>query len=63
MAGTSPAMTNAGTLIKCCLVSLRVDGAARLIARGKAHNAAPIACARKLLIYAQRGTPENTGAI
>lgn len=34
---------------------------ARLIARGKAHNAALIACARKLLIYAntvvQRGTP------
>ena len=33
----------------------------RLIARGKAHNAALIACARKLLIYAntvvQRGTP------
>ena len=34
---------------------------ARLIAAGKAHNAALIACARKLLIYAntvvQRGTP------
>ena len=34
---------------------------ARLIANGKAHNAALIACARKLLIYAdtvvQRGTP------
>jgi len=34
---------------------------ARLTARGKAHNAALIACARKLLIYAntvvQRGTP------
>jgi transposase len=34
---------------------------ARLIARGKAHKAALIACARKLLIYAntvvQRGTP------
>jgi transposase len=34
---------------------------ARLIARGKAHNLALIACARKLLIYAntvvQRGTP------
>ena len=33
----------------------------RLIAAGKAHNAALIACARKLLIYAntvvQRGTP------
>jgi transposase len=33
----------------------------RLIARGKAHNAALIACARKLLVYAntvvQRGTP------
>jgi transposase len=33
----------------------------RLIARGKAHNAALVACARKLLIYAntvvQRGTP------
>ena len=34
---------------------------ARLIARGKAHNSALVACARKLLIYAntvvQRGTP------
>jgi transposase len=34
---------------------------ARLIARGKAHNAALVACARKLLIYANtvvaRGTP------
>jgi hypothetical protein len=34
---------------------------ARLIAKGKAHNAALIACARKLLIYAntvvERGTP------
>jgi transposase len=34
---------------------------ARLVARGKAHNAALIACARKLLIYANtvvaRGTP------
>jgi transposase len=34
---------------------------ARLTAKGKAHNAALIACARKLLIYAntvvQRGTP------
>jgi transposase len=34
---------------------------ARLIARGKAHNLALIACARKLLVYAntvvQRGTP------
>ena len=33
----------------------------RLKARGKAHNAALVACARKLLIYAntvvQRGTP------
>ena len=33
----------------------------RLVARGKAHNAALVACARKLLIYAntvvQRGTP------
>ena len=41
----------------------------RLIARGKAHNSALIACARKLLIYAntvvQRGTPwtENPAAI
>ena len=34
---------------------------ARLTARGKAHNAALVACARKLLIYAntvvERGTP------
>jgi transposase len=34
---------------------------ARLIAAGKSHNVALIACARKLLIYAntvvQRGTP------
>lgn len=34
---------------------------ARLVARGKAHNAALVACARKLLIYANtivaRGTP------
>jgi transposase len=33
----------------------------RLTARGKAHNSALIACARKLIIYAntvvQRGTP------
>jgi transposase len=33
----------------------------RLMAKGKAHNAALIACARKLLIYANtvvaRGTP------
>jgi transposase len=42
---------------------------ARLTARGKAHKAALIACARKLLIYAntvvQRGTPwtEKTAAI
>ena len=38
-----------------------MDLYARLIAKGKAHNAALIACARKLLIYAntvvQRGTP------
>ena len=38
-----------------------VDLYARLTARGKAHNAALIACARKLLIYAntvvERGTP------
>jgi Transposase and inactivated derivatives len=38
-----------------------IDLYARLMARGKAHNAALIACARKLLIYAntvvQRGTP------
>jgi len=42
---------------------------ARLTARGKAHNAALIACARKLLVYAntvvQRGSPwrETTAAI
>jgi transposase len=39
---------------------------ARLIARGKVHNAALIACARKLLIYAntvvQRGTPWTENA-
>jgi transposase len=38
-----------------------IDLYARLIAKGKAHNAALIACARKLLIYANtvvaRGTP------
>jgi transposase len=38
-----------------------IDLYARLIARGKAHNTALIACARKLLIYANtvvaRGTP------
>jgi len=38
-----------------------IDLYARLIAKGKAHNAALIACARKLLIYAntvvQRATP------
>ena len=38
-----------------------IDLYARLIAKGKVHNAALIACARKLLIYAntvvQRGTP------
>ena len=38
----------------------------RLIAKGKAHNAALIACARKLLIYAntvvQRGTPWTENA-
>jgi transposase len=38
-----------------------IDLYARLIANGKAHNAALVACARKLLIYAntvvQRGTP------
>jgi transposase len=37
---------------------------ARLIARGKAHNAALVACARKLVIYANtvvaRGTPWTT---
>jgi transposase len=39
---------------------------ARLIAKGKAHNSALIACARKLLIYAntvvQRGTPWTQNA-
>ena len=39
---------------------------ARLVAKGKAHNAALIACARKLLIYAntvvQRGTPWTENA-
>jgi transposase len=39
---------------------------ARLIAKGKAHNAALIACARKLLIYAntvvERGTPWTENA-
>jgi transposase len=46
-----------------------IDLYARLIAKGKAHNAALIACARKLLIYANtvvaRGTPwtETTPAI
>jgi transposase len=38
----------------------------RLIARGKAHKAALVACARKLIIYAntviQRGTPWNARA-
>jgi transposase len=38
-----------------------IDLYARLIARGKAHNAALVACARKLLLYAnavvERGTP------
>jgi transposase len=38
-----------------------IDLYARLIAKGKTHNAALVACARKLLIYAntvvQRGTP------
>jgi transposase len=38
-----------------------IDLYARLIARGKAHNSALVACARKLLIYANtvvaRGTP------
>lgn len=41
--------------------SALVDLYARLTARGKAHNLALIACARKLLVYAntviQRGTP------
>ena len=40
---------------------------ARLIAAGKAHNAALVACARKLLIYAntvvQRGTPWTERAL
>jgi transposase len=40
---------------------------ARLTAKGKAHNAALIACARKLLIYAntvvQRGTPWTEKAV
>ena len=40
---------------------------ARLIARGKAHNAILIACARKLLVYAntvvQRGTPWIESAV
>ena len=46
-----------------------IDLYTRLIARGKAHNAALVACARKLLIYAntvvQRGTPwvKKTAAI
>jgi transposase len=39
---------------------------ARLIAKGKAHNAALVACARKLLIYAntvvERGTPWTENA-
>ena len=43
-----------------------IDLYARLIAKGKAHNAALIACARKLLIYAntvvQRGTPWTENA-
>ncbi len=43
-----------------------IDLYARLIAKGKVHNAALIACARKLLIYAntvvQRGTPWNEKA-
>jgi transposase len=44
-----------------------IDLYARLIAKGKAHNAALIACARKLLIYAntvvQRGTPWTENAV
>ncbi len=40
---------------------------ARLLARGKAHNAILIACARKLLVYAntvvQRGTPWIDSAV
>jgi transposase len=43
-----------------------IDLYARLIAKGKVHNAAIIACARKLLIYAntivQRGTPWTENA-
>jgi transposase len=43
-----------------------IDLYARLIAKGKAHNLALIACARKLLIYAntvvQRGTPWTQNA-
>jgi transposase len=43
-----------------------IDLYARLIAKGKAHNPALIACARKLLIYAntvvQRGTPWTENA-
>jgi transposase len=43
-----------------------IDLYGRLIAKGKAHNAAIIACARKLLIYAnivvQRGTPWTENA-
>jgi transposase len=43
-----------------------IDLYARLITKGKAHNAALIACARKLLIYAntvvQRGTPWTENA-
>ena len=43
-----------------------IDLYARLTARGKTHNAALVACARKLLIYAnavvQRGTPWLTAA-
>jgi transposase len=43
-----------------------IDLYARLIAKGKVHNAALIACARKLLIYAntvvQRGTPWTENA-
>jgi transposase len=43
-----------------------IDLYARLIAKGKAHNAALIACARKLLIYAntvvERGTPWTENA-
>ncbi len=43
-----------------------IDLYARLTAKGKAHNAALVACARKLLIYAntvvQRGTPWTENA-